>query len=257
MMTGLFISELERTFKRKKTAVVLAVYVGLLAFIWFFLFRMGGTSFFDAAHDVKIDSLNSAPLFLRELAFVITFIVIPMFVADSFNSEYTSGALRMVLIRPHHRVKLFFVKWAVQCLLVFLLLSLTWVVGTVVGKVAMPHVNETMFLGGQTVGTVGAFLYSLKFYGICFCIFMAVISIGSILSVLMPNSILSYVATIGALIGSVYVSDKLSFFFSVTDSVFHELSKSNSEFLVNLLFPILLISFIINLFVWKKKEWVG
>lgn len=257
-MTGLFISELERTFKRKKTAAVLAVYVGLLAFIWFFLFRMGGgTSFFDAAHDVKIDSLNSAPLFLRELAFVITFIVIPMFVADSFNSEYTSGALRMVLIRSHHRVKLFFVKWAVQCLLVFLLLSLTWVVGTVVGKVAMPHVNETTFLGGQTVGTTGAFLYSLKFYGVCFCIFMAVISIGSILSVLMPNSILSYIATIGALIGSVYVSDKLSFFFSVTDSVFHELSKSNSEFLVNLLFPILVISLIINLFVWKKKEWVG
>lgn len=36
MMTGLFISELERTFKRKKTAAVLAVYAGLLAFIWFF-----------------------------------------------------------------------------------------------------------------------------------------------------------------------------------------------------------------------------
>ncbi len=118
-MTGLFLSELERTFKRKKTAAVLAVYAGLLAVIWLFLFQMGGISFFDADHDVKIDSLNSAPLFLRELSFVITFIVIPMFVADSFNGEYTSGALRMVLIRPHHRLKLFFVKWTVQCLLVF------------------------------------------------------------------------------------------------------------------------------------------
>ncbi|MEK1829881.1 hypothetical protein AAAC51_14640 [Priestia megaterium] len=56
---------------------------------------------------MKIDSLNSAPLLLRDLSFAITFIVIPMFVADSFNGEYTSGALRMVLIRPHHRVKLF------------------------------------------------------------------------------------------------------------------------------------------------------
>jgi ABC-type transport system involved in multi-copper enzyme maturation permease subunit len=256
-MTGLFISEFERTFKRKKTAVVLAVYAGLLAFIWFFLFQMGGISFFDADHAVKIDSLNSAPLVLRELSFVITFIVIPMFVADSFNGEYTSGALRMVLIRPHHRLTLFFVKWTVQCLLIFLILCITWLVGTCLGKVAMPNVNETTFLGGQAVGTVGAFLYSLKFYGICFCIFIAVISIASIISVLMPNSILSYVATIGALIGSVYVSDKLSFFFSVTDSVFHELSRSNSEFLLNLLFPILLISLIINLIVWKKKEWVG
>ncbi|MFP3434507.1 hypothetical protein SB781_32615, partial [Paraburkholderia sp. SIMBA_061] len=89
MMTGLFISELERTFKRKKTAVVLGVYTGLLAFSWFFFFQRGGISFFDAAHDVKIDSLNSAPLLLRDLSFAITFIVIPMFVADSFNSEYT------------------------------------------------------------------------------------------------------------------------------------------------------------------------
>ncbi|WP_074679679.1 ABC transporter permease [Priestia aryabhattai] len=257
MMTGLFISELERTFKRKKTAVVLGVYIGLLAFSWFFFFQRGGISFFDAAHDVKIDSLNSAPLLLRDLSFAITFIVIPMFVADSFNSEYTSGALRMVLIRPHHRVKLFFVKWVVQCLLVFIILCITWLVGTCLGRMVMPYVNETTFLGGHTLGTLWALLYSLKFYGICFCIFIAVISIGSILSVLMPNSILSYVATIGALIGSVYVSDKLSFFFSVTDSVFHELSRPNSEFLVNLLFPILLISFIINLFVWKKKEWVG
>ncbi|MED3879739.1 ABC transporter permease [Priestia megaterium] len=256
-MTGLFMSELERTFKRKKTAVVLGVYIGLLAFIWFIFFQRGGISFFDADHDVKIDSLNAAPLLLRDLSFAITFIVIPMFVADSFNGEYTSGALRMVLIRPHHRLKLFFVKWTVQCLLVFIILCITWVVGTCLGKIAMPHVNKTTFLGGHTLGTLGALLYSLKFYGICFCIFIAVISIGSILSVLMPNSILSYVVTMGALIGSVYVSDKLSFFFSVTDSVFHELSKESSEFLVNLLFPILLISLIINLFVWKKKDWVG
>lgn len=73
----------------------------------------------------------------------------------------------------------------------------------------------------------------------------------------MFNFILFYVVIIGVLIGSVYVLDKLSFFFFVIDFVFYELSRLNFEFLVNLLFLILFISFIINLFVWKKKEWVG
>ncbi len=43
-MTGLFISELERTFKRRKTAAVLAVYAGLLAF-YLVLFISNGRHF--------------------------------------------------------------------------------------------------------------------------------------------------------------------------------------------------------------------
>jgi ABC-type transport system involved in multi-copper enzyme maturation permease subunit len=257
VMKQLILSEIERTFKRKKTIIVLFVYLFLLGFECLFLMMGGGTSFFDAEHSVQMNSLNSPTLYLRELAFVLTLIFIPMLVVDSFNGEYTSGALRFVLIRPQSRLKLFFAKWCVQGLLVIIALLLTWGTGLLFGKLLMPNVEQTVFLGRESVGQLGAFLYTLKFYGISFAIFMTVVTVASLVSVLMPNSILSYIGLIVILIGSVYASDQLMFFFSVTESIFHQLSGKSSENFLFLLFPILGLSIIINIMIWKKKEWIG
>ncbi|RAS72867.1 ABC transporter permease [Priestia endophytica] len=256
-MKQLIWSELERTFKRKKTIIMLIVYLLLLGFECLFLFAMGGTTFFDPEHDVKMDSLNSSTLYLRDLAFFLTFILIPMLVVDSFNGEYASGALRLVLIRPQSRLQLFLAKWFIQCFLFFGVLVITGVTGFLFGKIVMPNVEYTVFLGGHDVDAMGAFLYTLKFYGIAFAIFLTIITLASLVSVLMPNAILSYVGLIAILIGSVYASDQLLFFFSLTDSIFYQLSGTSSENFLFLLFPILGLSIIINIMIWKKKEWIG
>ena len=132
-MEGLLLSEYERTFKRKKTIIGLLFYCFILAFECFFLFLMDGISFYDAQHSVQLNSINTAPFFLRELGLFINFILIPMFVVDSFNGEYTSGALRLVLIRPQKRIKLFLAKWIVQASLFLAIILFTWLIATIFG----------------------------------------------------------------------------------------------------------------------------
>ena len=106
-MRSLLWSEYERTFKRKKTSIGIGIYFIMVALQCLFLYLVGGISFYDADHSVQLNSINTAPFFLRELGLLINFILIPMFVVDSFNGEYHSGALRLVLIRPQKRVKFF------------------------------------------------------------------------------------------------------------------------------------------------------
>ncbi|WP_044641197.1 ABC transporter permease [Risungbinella massiliensis] len=249
-------SEFERTFKRKKTMVLLIVYAGLLALECLFLSSMR-TGFFDAENSVQVDSLNAATLFFRDISFFVNFILIPMLVVDSFNGEYTSGALRMVLIRPVSRAKLFLAKWSVQYFIILAIICITWLTGTLFGRFAMPNVESTVFLGNEAVSSFGAFLYTLRFYGIALLIYMSLISVGSFISVLMPNPILSYVGYIGVLVGAIYASDQFIFLLAVTDSIFQQLSHVNAEGFLVTLSVLLIVSIIMNLGLWKKKEWMG
>src|SRR5690625_5014213 len=249
-------SELERTFKRKKTWIGILIYFILLGLECLFLFMVDGKSFYNPGHSVMLNSLNTAPFVLRELGLYFLFVLIPMFVVDSFNGEYTSGAYRFILLRPQARSKLFIAKLAIQGAIIFCLLTITCLVGMIYGKLVFPKVSEVSFLNTDPFQPLEAFIYVLKFYMIAFLILMAVITIGSLISVLMPNVILSYVGIIGFLVGSIYVSEHLSFFLTFTDSIFQVLGKQNDS-LILLVLLFILISYIINVTVWKKRDWMG
>ncbi|MFJ7973670.1 ABC transporter permease [Psychrobacillus sp. NPDC096389] len=255
-MKKIWISEFERTFKRKKTWIGIVIYIALIGLECLFLTLIDGRSFYDPDHIVMLNSLNTAPFLLRELGLFHLFILIPMFVVDSFNGEYTSGAFRFILLRPQERIKLYIVKWGVQGTITFSLLLITCLVGTMYGRLFFPLVSEVSFFNTDSLMPFGAFVYVLKFYGISFLILLAVITIGSLISVLMPNVILAYVGIIGFLIGSIYVSDHLSFFLTFTDSIFQVLGKQNDTLLL-LVLLIILISYIISIIVWKKRNWMG
>lgn len=255
-MINIWISELERTFKRKKTWVGLIVYILLLGFECLFLYMVGGQSFYDPDHVVKLNSLNTAPFFLRELGLFIIFVLLPMFVVDSFNGEYTSGAYRLVLLRPRGRAALFAVKWGVQAAIIFCLLCITWFVAAIYGHLVFPEVNEVSFLNTGELQSSEAFIYVLTFYSIALLVLLAVLTIGSLISTVMPNVILSYIGVIGFFIGGMYISDHFSFFITFTDSIFQVLGKQNMT-LIPLAFSIVLISAILNIMIWTKRDWMG
>ncbi|PWA05156.1 ABC transporter permease [Pueribacillus theae] len=254
-MKNVWISEFERMFKRKKTWVGLFVYLFLLGFECLFLYGVGGQSFYDPDHVVGLNSLNTAPFFLRELGLFLIFVLIPMFVVDSFNGEYTSGAYRLVLLRPQGRAKLFAIKWSVQGVLIFGLLVFTWLAATIYGYLVFPNVTEVSFFNTGELQSSEAFLYVLTFYAIALLILLAILTIGSLISTVMPNVILSYIGIIGFLIGGLYVSDHFSFFITFTDSIFQVLGKQNMT-LIPLAFSIVLISAILNVTIWTKRDWM-
>lgn len=254
-MKNLIISEFERTFKRKKTTIGLIIFGFALLLEGLFLFAMNGVSFYDANHSVQLNSINTAPFFLRELGLLIYFVLIPMFVVDSFNGEYSSGALRLVLIRPKKRLHVLLAKWFVQMCIFLGVLIVTWAAATLFGKMFMPHVTETTFYQTGTMNTFTGMLYTVAFYGIVFIIIMAVIGLCSLISMVMPNPVLAYMGTIGTLVGSLYVHDIFAYFLT-SDPIFKVLAEPQLAFYLSLLI-IVLISSMINIGIWKKKQWMG
>lgn len=256
-MERILLSEYERTFKRKKTTIGIGLYFVLIALECFFLYLTGGISFYDADHSVQLNSINTAPFFLRELGLFINFILIPMFVIDSFNGEEHSGAFRLVLIRPQKRVKLFLAKWIVQASIFLGITLLTWFIATIFGQMMMPHVSETTFLNTESMHLFEGLFYTIKFYSVTYLIFLGVIGIASFMSLVMPNPILAYMGTIACLIGGIYVSDQFIYFISVSDAIFSAFGKmGHSEFYMSLL-VLFVISHMMNISVWHRKQWKG
>ncbi|KRG15732.1 ABC transporter permease [Lederbergia galactosidilytica] len=254
-MKNIIISEYERTFKRKKTMIGLAIYGCVLAFECFFLYAMGGLSFYDPEHSVQLNSINTAPFLLRELGIFLHFILIPIFVVDSFSGEYSSGALRLVLIRPQKRLKILLAKWLVQASFVMAIMLVTWLVGTIFGMISMPYVEETTFYETGPMNAFYGMLYTLLFYGLATFIMMGVIGLCSLMSMLLPNPILAFAGTVAALIGSLYVHDVFEYFLT-SDAIFKILGEQRGEFYISL-FLIIVISCMMNVKIWQKKQWIG
>ncbi len=218
---------------------------------------MDGVSFYDRSHSVQLNSINTAPFFLRELGLFINFILIPMFVVDSYNGEYSSGALRLVLIRPQKRVSLFLAKWVVQASLILAITVFTWLVATLFGQIIMPHVSETTFLNTESMNVFEGLIYSIKFYGLSYVIFLCVIGLTSFMSIVMPNPIMAYLGTVACLIGGIYISDQFIYFVFVSDSIFSALGNPDQHgFYISLLF-LFAITHIMNVGIWNRKQWMG
>lgn len=246
-------SEAQRVFKRKRTWAALFAYLLFVLLECGFL-AMGGTSFYDAAHSVKLDSLNTSPFLLRELAILMNFILIPMLAADSFGSDVSSGALRLALIRPVSRAKLFAVKWLVLILTIGALTLATWAIGTAFGLIFMPRVEETTLIGGGTVGLSGALLFGLAFYGAALCVFAALLGIGGLVARLLPNPVLAYIGVLAVIIGGIYVSDQLTFLLTVSDSVFGWLGGRDAS-LGRIVCAMLAVCAIMGTWSWNRREW--
>ncbi|WP_172194686.1 ABC transporter permease [Saccharibacillus qingshengii] len=256
-ISNLIRSEAQRVFKRRRTWAVIAVYLIFVLLECLFLTMMN-TSFYDPDHSVPLNSLNTAPFLLRELAILMNFVVIPMLAADSFNGDVFSGALRLALIRPVSRVKMFLVKWAVLGAAVGAMTLFTWAAGTVFGRIFMPAAAETTLMGAGTVGGLGAIGYGLGFYGLAFCIFLALIGVGGIVSRLAPNPVLAYIGMLAVIVGGIYVSDGLAFLLSVSDSIFHFLGHTGGSdaSLGWILCALLAGCAIMGTWSWSRREWM-
>lgn len=249
--------ELQRVFKRKRTWAVLIVYA-LVTFLECVFLALMNTSFYDLQHSVALDSLNTSPFLLRELAVFINFVVIPMLAADSFGGDVSSGALRLSLIRPVSRAKMFVVKWLVLGSILGGLTLFTWLVGTLFARIAMSPVEETVLMGAGQVGSLGALSFTLGFYGLAFLVFLALIGVGGIVARLLPNPVLAYIGMLAVIVGGLYVSDRFTFLLSVSDSIFHFLGGTEgADASLGWMLCILLTGCaIMGTWSWQRREWM-
>ncbi|MNJ72299.1 hypothetical protein D3C77_689310 [compost metagenome] len=100
--------------------------------------------------------------------------------------------------------------------------------------------------------------YTLIFYGTAYLVFLAVMGISAILSTLLPNAILAYMATIGVIIGGMYFIAELSFLFSAADDIFKRLGGLHTGadlIVISILCAI--ITFIGVQWIWNKRSYLA
>lgn len=256
-MKQLIWSEWERVWARKKTKIWLVLYPILVVLSILFMKTFGrGIGFYDPLHAVPINSLNFAPFLLKEVSFYLVLIILPMLFIDSLNGEHTSGAYRLVLIRPYQRWQLLSAKWVIQALISLVLLLITLVMGFIAGVLFFPSAEMVTFFQSTTVLTGGQVLvYMLAFYGFIWCIHLAILGIISVLSSILPNAILVYCGFLGLAFGMLYVNDAFQFLLLHGETAFRVLSPLGVPGVLWLTPLLILGGFIMSLWIWSKRDW--
>ncbi|OYD08469.1 ABC transporter permease subunit [Paludifilum halophilum] len=251
------ISEWERVWARRKTRVLLVVFP-VVVFLLEQLNLRFGVGFYDADHTAPLNVLNFPVFSLRDLSFLITFIIAPLFWVDSFSGEAASGAYRMVLLRPYSRGKMLMAKWLVQAGLSLGILLIPFVMSQMVGWVSLPHPESVSFFyeGIETYGTSGALLYHLGFYGWIYLILLACLGVCGTVGVVMPNGVLAFIGYVGVLIGMIYVSDSLLILVISVEEVFKLMASASDPAVFYALFGTLAISAAALWGIWTRKDWV-
>ncbi|MGL4373795.1 MAG: ABC transporter permease, partial [Turicibacter sp.] len=142
-MKNLMKCELQRQFSKKSVTIF---FISFLVFIVLCLFNLTfGVGFYDPLVVTPLDGLNFAPFILRDFHLYLIFILCPLIVVQSFNAEYKTGAYRMVMIRPHSKLKLYIAKFIGCVIPLLIFLALAYLTATLIGYLILPTPSTTLF----------------------------------------------------------------------------------------------------------------
>ncbi|CAM3962638.1 ABC transporter permease [Bacillus cereus] len=253
-MGQILISEFERIFDRKKTKVLIVIF-GLLLILHSVWVHTFGVAIYDTkGTEAILSNLNFPVAVTREWYFTLFLLIFPILFIDSFNSEISSGAYRLIMIRPVSRWELLLAKWITQMSIVSLFLLIAFIESYVYGTFFIRHAEETFFLDKQVIyGTGASILYTLKYYLILWFIASALLMLSSFVSLWFQNAIITYFVIVGLLVAGLYVNEEISYFVIGSESILRILSEGKVTFyLIN--GTILGGCAIAAMFSWRKKD---
>ena len=230
-MKKLVISEFYKTIYSKKNKVLfilaMAMYAVLALFTLFY-----GQGFYDNNNIIKINSLNFPAFLMREYHFIFIFVIILTLAVDSLSWEKISGIYRLYMIRAYTKKELIISKIVFISILALLVTMVIFILSTIIGWLFAIKVNTTDFIHmNKQFNIIQSIVYNLKFFLCEWIITLGIIGITSIVSVFSHNAIITYLCSIGIAIGSIYVYDKLEFFFVSSKIIFDTLGGIDKSFL--------------------------
>ena len=109
-------------------------YFGLLLILHSVWVHTFGVAIYDTkGTEVILSNLNFPVAVTREWYFTLFLLIFPILFIDSFNSEISSGAYRLVMIRPVGRWELLLAKWITQMSIVSLFLLMAFIESYIYG----------------------------------------------------------------------------------------------------------------------------
>ncbi len=255
-MKKLIISELQRIWLNKKTSVLLALTIISTIINCVFRLMSPAGSYNAVDYSVKLNSLNFSPFVCQEVDLMLLYIVLPVIFIDSISYEQTIGAFRMYMTRPYKKYEFIISKWISLALTTLILLFTTFVVSTVFGYLFMPKVSTVKFYNiQQSFNSLGALLYIIRFYMVQFLVALFILSIASVISVIIPNPIISIFSVIGSIVILVYFMKAFDFLWRTAKYCFYTLGHMAP--LSNHITIVLgiIAGLAISMGVWMKKDY--
>lgn len=252
-MKNLILCELQRLICGKR--IIFLGVVTLLAFLFVcFFVSTFGIGFYDPVTTISLDFLNFPPFILRDFHVFIIFVICPLFVVESFNKELRSGQYRMVMIRPYTRKQLFLAKILSLMIVLAVFTLILWVVGCAYSFLVLPSINQTHFFTEESYSFSASMWFNFKFYFIEFLILIGVIGIITLMSLICPNTITSYLGSVFVLIVIGFGYAPMDFLILSTKSIFDLLLEMGSTWHVILNLVVVLITGLGGSWVLYRRE---
>ena len=253
-MKNLVLSELKRVFCRKKFLVLILVSMMYLVFSagLILVCRIG---FYDPNTTMEVDRLNFAVHLLRDFHFYFLIVLFPIIFVECFCGEIASGKFRMFITRPYSKTKIILSKVLVGAIVSGIILLGSLIIFTVIGYVILPAVQTTRFFNiDKEFSGIGAFIYSLKFYALEYFILMGLMSIVATLSVLIRNSVVVFMVTIGSIVFTLYISEKFLYFLESNKAIFDVLAGNGSLIIYNTI--VIIVGVVITVILFNKRDYL-
>lgn len=197
-MLGIWISELERDWKKKYKVMMFS------AFLMVAMFNIWGSSslqrgvFRFGEGSIVLNNLN-APWFVMDgMSLLMMAALLPMIYIDQLSGELNSGAYRLYALRPYRRFQLWLGK--------LLALAATTVVGVGIVYIVSMIGSKTLFASSDTaalygikgeVGRLSAEWYTIKFYGVFLLTCLAKLLFCSAVCVFISRPIIAFLVILG------------------------------------------------------------
>ncbi len=253
-MKNLVLSELKRVFFRKKFLALIFVSIMYLV-VSAGLMLVCRVGFYDPNITMDVDRLNFAVHLLRDYHFYFLVVLFPIIFVECFCGEIASGNFRIFITRPYSKTKIILSKVIVGAIVCGIILLGSLIIFTVIGYIGLPYVETTSFFNiKKEFTTIGALLYSLKFYALEWFILMGVMSIIAVLSVLIRNSVVVFLGTIASIVFTLYVFEKLSYFLESNKAIFDVLAGDGNFVIYNAL--LIIVAMAITVILFNKRDYL-
>lgn len=256
-MKRLIASELERIFRSKRTKGLLIFYLIMIIANCIFRFKSPSGSYDGVNYNVPLNSLNFSLFVFYEIRFELLYIVLPILFIDSINYEQSIGAFRMYVIRPYKKYEFIISKWIALALTTFILVFIAFIVSAIFGYLFMPKVANVKFYSiTHEYSTIGATLYTVRFFIIQFIICLCILSLAAVIGVIINNSIISILAVIAVNMGLGFYTKAFEFLNNTTKYGFYILSGTAPISFYLILIATLLGGIVLSTFLWQKKDYI-
>lgn len=256
-MKRLIASEFERIFRSKRTKGLLIFYLIMIIANCIFRLMAPNGSYDGVNYNVPLNRLNFSPFVFYEIRFELLYIILPILFIDCINYEQSIGAFRMYVTRPYKKYEFIISKWIALALTTFILIFIAFIVSTVFGYLFMPKASGVKFYNIiHEFNTIGAILYTLRFFIVQFIISLCSLSLATIIGVIINNSIISILVVIAVNVGLGFYTKVFEFLNNTTKYGFYVLSGTAPINFYLILIATLFGGLAIGTFLWQKKDYI-